>query len=314
MAVTEGKTLLQKADLALADILTGGRLAPEQFDRYVQLNIKEGTLLKDVTVVGMDNDRQEISKMRFSGQVLQPGTEASALPVGLRSKPSLANVTLTAQLLRAEVRMSQEVAEDQIERGTFAQSVMGAFVKAINRDLEKLLIQGDTLSADVLLAVLDGLIKQATSNVVAGGSVTLSKEILRDMWKLMPDEFATPGNVFYTNRQAVVAYKDSISNKATGLGDMQTVAGWPAGEFMWSDLKGKANPLFPNNLGGSTNETVVLLTDPKENIHVGFHRKVKLQTVEVPQEGVLLIVGSMRVDVKYVEETAVVKATAIKGV
>src|SRR3970040_2866713 len=104
MAVTEGKTLLQKADLALADLSSGGLLQPKQFDSFIQLNIKEGTLLKDVVVTGMTNDREEHSKIRFSDRVLRPGTEAQALPVAQRSKPNLSKITLASQLLRREVR------------------------------------------------------------------------------------------------------------------------------------------------------------------------------------------------------------------
>src|SRR3990167_8895970 len=117
---TPNRTLLQKADMDLDQITDdGGLLAPQQADAFIQLAIKQSVLLKDVAVTPMKGPVEERDKMRFSGRVLKPGAEAVALPVAERSRPALSRVTLTAQLFRTEVRYSDEVVEDQIERGTF---------------------------------------------------------------------------------------------------------------------------------------------------------------------------------------------------
>ena len=55
----------------------------------------------------------------------------------------------------------------------------------------------------------------------------------------------------------------------------------------------------------------MLLTDPK-NINVGIWRQVRLETDKDISEGVVKIVATLRFDFKYVEETAVVKATHVK--
>jgi HK97 family phage major capsid protein len=309
MSVTDNRTLLQKADMALADLTSGGLLETGQMDRYIRLLIKGSVLLPMSTVTTMANPSEERDKIRFSSRVLKPGEEAVALGVGARSKPELTKVTLNAKLFRAEVRLSDEVLEDQIERGNFQSTIIETMAAAVARDVEYVGINGDLLSADPLLAQFDGLLVQATTNTVAGGGATLSKTILRQMLQTMPDEFSAMAMQYVTNRFARISYRDSIADRATALGDavlqMQD-------RTVFMDNPVVAIPEFPNSLGGGTNETNVLLTDPA-NIIWGFHRRMTMKTQGDAPAGVTSIVVSMRFDVKYQEEKAVVKATAVRG-
>src|SRR3989304_6331641 len=106
---TPNRTLLQKADLDLATLTTdGGLLNDQQADRFIRLAIKQSVLLGQVNVTPMNGPTAERDKIRFSGRVLQPGSEATALPLAQRSKPDLSKIRLTAELFKAEVRMSDE--------------------------------------------------------------------------------------------------------------------------------------------------------------------------------------------------------------
>ena len=60
------------------------------------------------------------------------------------------------------------------DRLVFREEIMEMMAEAISRDMEEVLINGDTLSADPFLAVMDGVLKQATSNIVdaSAGSAT----------------------------------------------------------------------------------------------------------------------------------------------
>jgi hypothetical protein len=69
--------------------------------------------------------------------------------------------------------------------------------------------------------------------------------------------------------------------------------------------------LFPENLGGGTDETVVLFCDPK-NITFGIQRSIRLETDKDISAGEIIMVMSTRWDVKYAHEPAVVKATGVK--
>lgn len=310
MAVTENRTLLEKADLALADLASGGLLVDEQLDQFFRIAIKRQVILREANITTMRNPTAQRPKIRFGSTILRPGVEATSLAVAQRSKPDLSVVTLDAKLFKAEVRLSNEIVEDQVERGNFQGTVMELMAEAVGRDVEDVAINGDTASATPLLAVLDGWLKQATSNVVVGGTVNLDKDILRDMSKTLPDEFADQNLRYWTNRQARIDYRDSLADRATALGDAMLTT---QDRTIFMDMPVIGVPLFPNNLGGGSNETNVLLSDP-ENLLVGFHREVRIETDKDVSAGVIIIVASLRFDVKFMEETAAVKATQILGV
>jgi HK97 family phage major capsid protein len=304
----DGRTLLRKAELAVADFTTGGGLLqPQQVDEFIRLAIKEPVLLQMMTVTPMRGPKEERDKMRFANRVLKPGTEGAALPSGSWAKPDLSLFTLDAQLFKAEVRITNEALEDQIERGSFEQTLMQELSKAIGRDMEFVVIQGDTASADPLLAKLDGLLKQATANQVDAASATLDKAVLRDMLKALPDEFARDASRmrYLTNRQARVDYRDSVADRATGLGDLYLTT---MDRTQYSDIPVVAVPEFPVS-GGNTN---VLLADPA-NYWLGIHRDVRIQTDQDISAGVVIIVASVRFDTKIAEVNAVAEAINVSG-
>jgi hypothetical protein len=142
---------------------------------------------------------------------------------------------------------------------------------------------------------------------VNGSSAKLSKTILRDMLRMMPDEFAVSPNMqYFTNRQAVIDYRDSLADRATGLGDVMLQT---SGKTVYSDMPVSSVPEFP--VDGSSN-TQAILCDPA-GIYVGILRQVRLKVDEDISAGVVIIVATVRFDVKLAEETAVVRGYNIKG-
>ena len=84
--VMDNRTILEKADLALSDLTTGGGLLqPAQAQKFIRILIDESVILKQGTVVPMRSPKQLIEKIRFGSRILRPGTESTALPVGDRS-------------------------------------------------------------------------------------------------------------------------------------------------------------------------------------------------------------------------------------
>jgi HK97 family phage major capsid protein len=306
----DNRTLLAKADLALSDLTTdGGLLEPAQAQKFLRILIKESVLMKMATVVPMRAPKQLIEKIRFGSRVLRPGHEGTPLPAADRSKPDLSKVELDAVLVKAEVRLNNEVLEDSIERQQLKNTIMQLMAERIALDADELVSNGDTASADPFLALLDGFRKQATSNVVAAGTVPLTKTVLRDMIKTMPSEFLRNKKAlrYLTSVDAELDYRDSLSDRGTALGDMNLTGDAPVGYngIMVDDV-----PVFPENLGGSTNETEVILTDPK-NMNVGIWRKIRIETDKDISAGVIQIVATMRLDAKFAHEPAVVKATGV---
>ena len=309
--ILDNRTVLEKADLALADLTTGGGLLqPAQAQKFIRILIDESVILKQGTVVPMKSPKQLIEKVRFGGRILRAGAEATALPAGDRTKPDLSQVELDAQLFKAEVRLNNEVLEDSIERGQLRQTIMQMMAEAISRDMDEVIIRGDKTSADTFLAKLDGILKQATSNVVDAQNQTLNKGVLRDMLKSMPSPFLRNKREmrFFTSVDATIDYRDSLADRATAAGDK---ALQEEVEVTYSGVPVMEVPLFPENLGTGSNLTDAILTDPK-NINIGIWRNIRVETDKLVSEGVLIIVATLRFDVRYAEETAVVKTVNIR--
>ena len=75
----DNRTILEKADLALADLTTGGGLlAPAQAQKFMRILINEAVILKQATVVPMRSPKQLIEKIRFANRILRAGVEAAA--------------------------------------------------------------------------------------------------------------------------------------------------------------------------------------------------------------------------------------------
>jgi len=310
MGLTSNRVILEKADMALSDLTSGGLLLPAQAAKFIRLLIKESVIMQHATVVPMRSQKQLIEKIRFGSRVLRAGSEGVALPEADRTKPDLSKVELDAKLFKAEVRISDEVLEDSIERGQLKQTIMAILGEAIARDMEEVIINGDTTSTDLFLKQLDGLFVQATSNTSNATDSPLDKDILKAIIKTMPSEYLRDRNKmkFLTSIDAETDWRDSIAERETSLGDDWLIK---PGTVPYAGVPVVPVPMFPENIGTGNHCTNVLLTDPK-NIHVGIWRQIKIESDRDISAGVLRIVATLRFDVKYAEETAVVKGYNVK--
>lgn len=308
-----GPEYLEKADTALSDLTSGGGLlVPEQAARFIQLLVQEAVLLKEVNVPTMANPKQRIETIRFGSRVLKPGGEAVALAAGDRSKPDFTQVELDVFKIQAEVRYSYEVVEDNIARGGFRTQLLQSLAEAVSRDLDELIAQGDTASADTYLALVDGIVKAATSNVNAKAPTSsIVHNDFVDTLQVMPVEFQRDKAMmrFFTSVNAEHDYRASLAQRATARGDSELESGAPLKPL---GIKLMPVPMFPTNLGTGTDETVILLTHPK-NINAGFHRKILMETDKDISAQQWIVVVSMRMDLKYTHEPAVTKTTGVFG-
>ena len=305
MSDLSNRTILEMADLTVG----GGILKPAQAQKFMRLLIKDSVLLKLATVVPMASPKQQLAKIKFGSRILRPDQEATALAAGERSKPELSNVELDAKLFKAEVRLSDEVLEDSLERGELRQTLMEMIAEAISRDMEEVVVNGDLTSADPFLATMDGVLKQATSHVVDAGGAHLDKNLLSDLLKTLPSEHLRDKEAmaFLTSVDADLDYRNSLAERATAVGDKFLEGDTPV---LYSGVPLRSIPLFPENLGQNNDQTVVLLCNPK-NLHVGIWRQIRIESGREISEGTLKIVATLRFDIKYAEETGVAKAVNI---
>lgn len=305
----ENRTILEKADLALSDLLSGGELVPAQAEKFMRLLILESVLLGQMTIRPMAAQTSRIEKIRFGSRVLRAGQEATALSEGDRVKPDLSKVELSAKLFKAQCNLNDETLEDNIEQGSLRQTIMELLGEAVSRDVEDITVNGNTGSADTFLAQFNGMLAAATSNTVGPVAGPITSTVLKNMLKAMPKEFIRNKRKlrFLTSVDAETDYRHTLGTRDTVAGDRFLLEDAPV---MYSGVPIEDVPLFPENLGGGTNETNVVLTDPK-NLLLGIWRKIRMETDKDIEAGVLKVVVTMRMDFKYIHEPAVVKATGV---
>lgn len=303
------RQIIEKADFLLAQLSNGGLMNAAQADELIRLAIDQAVALPLMSRVDMRAPKELKEKIRYGSRALRKATEATALSVADRSRPDTSKVELDAQSVIAETRLSFETIRDSIERDRFEDTVKEALAERVSLDLEDLAFNGDTSSSDSLLKTLDGFREQTTSNTVAGGSSSLDRALLKSTLKTMPSEFRRDRRAlrYFTADEAAIDYHDSIGDRATALGDEHVVSSQTR---PYADIPVEGVPVFPTDLGGSSDETDMILTDPG-NMLFGVWKEMMLDTQRDVPSRVLIIVLEARVDFKYAEETAAVKTTAI---
>lgn len=320
MSNLSAMTAIQKADMALGDLASGGRLTTQQFVDFMRVPILESVLMKYVRVQPMDSHSMEISKISAPTQVMHGSTSGQALLAGQRAKPVFDKVTLSSKKLSGAVFIPDEALEDSIEREKLAATVRDLVSRQVGADMEKLMIQGDTADTSdhaSLLTVTNGIIKLASSNIAAIGGAYLGKTVLEAIDLKLPDVYRTTQDkmVFLTSHRAGIYYRSALAARQTAKGDevlvegLGTVGGTPS-FALFNGVPVMPVPLFPSRLGMGSNETVCLYLNPKV-IVFGVQRDIRFETERDAGAGGTTVHITTRVDVEYEHEPMVVKATGI---
>jgi HK97 family phage major capsid protein len=295
----------EKADLAVSDLVTnGGYLNPMQANTFIRMLIDQPTLVNAIRVVPMNAPTMEINKIGFASRILKKApASGTALAAGDRSAPVTDKVELTTKEVIAEVHIPYDVLEDNIERGRLEGTIMTLIAERASLDIEELIIDGDTGSADTYLALMNGILKQSVSHVVdyTASPATITKSVFKSGIKTMPNKYMRNRSAmrFYVSPNSEVEYADSLSNRETPLGDRKVV-GW-----------------MPNYAYGIPVEPAALMPDDQyiftypKNIILGVQRQIMIETDRDIRARVLIVVLTMRLDLKYEEEDAVVKCLGL---
>ena len=307
MSHLSNRTILEKADFALSTLVSsGGLLLPLQAKKFMQLTTTESVLLGQVTYRPMSRAREEIDQIAFGSRVLRAAQELTELTVADRTVPDISKVTLESKEFIGEVSLSDQVLEENIEQGDLRQTIMQLLGPAVGRDLEEVVINGDAASADPFLAQLDGIVTQAQSNVVDAAGAPVNDDLFHDMMKALPSRYRKNKRDlrFYTSSDAEANLRRFRSQRETAMGDKYLETDTP---ILAAGTPVVQVPLFPENLGPTLDQTVVILTHPK-NIVVGVRRKVRIEWERSIRKRALAVVVTLEADVKYSEEAGVVKA------
>jgi hypothetical protein len=308
----KNKDIIAKADLALSDIASAGKLSTTQANRFIRKVIDQPTILNVCRVVPMPSPTHKINKIGIGSRMLKAATENTALSSGNRTAPSFEAVSLTSKELIAEVRIPYAVLEDNIEGGNaFAALQQGAgglhntlvdlMAERAALDLEELGILGDTGSGDAYLAVTNGWLALMSTNSVDAGGVAFDKSITKAGLKAMPTKYLRNRTLMrhFVSVNNETEMRDSYANRQTAMGDTQVQGNLPLFSF-GSLVNGVA--LMPATKG--------IFTDPL-NLIMGIQRDVTMEYDKDITTRQFIIVLTCRVDFQIEEETATVKYTNI---
>lgn len=304
----DNNQLIQKADLALSDLVAnGGLLLPEQTDKFIQTLIDSPTMLNAARVVTMSGPQKKINKIGFGSRILRKATSSTALSDSQRAKPDLGQIVLNTKEVIAEIHLPYDVIEDNIEGGSIS-AAMGSSAGGLQDtlvsllasraalDLEELAILGDTSSADEYLALTNGFLKIANSHIVDAEGATLTKDIFKAAIKAMPDKYLRVRSDmdFFVSVDNETEYRDTVANRVTGLGDAALVTASALAAF-GSPIQ--AAPLMPNGKG--------LYTNPN-NLIFGIQRRVNIEYDKDIRARKFIVVLTARVDFQIEEKDAAV--------
>lgn len=314
--MSKNLTVIQKAQTSLSELQAGGGALAEEVSReFIEQMIIESVIMKEAQVVPMRSYTQRIPLVGLSRRILKAGSGGTAIPREDATQLDWSKQILNAKLFRGIVAVEEEVLEDNIEQGRFKNTLLGLIAGAAARDMDEVIINGDTTSADSFLAQFDGVLRQATTWGVDFDSERLAIADATDpdaflhlsqMQRMLPKQYKRDlGKMkLFTSFNAVDDYQNALLARQTALGDNNVVN---AGSMRFKGVPIVPVGMFPSD---DDDETQALLINPK-NIKVGIWREIRVRVNEHPEEGLVNFIVDLRADCRIAEPDACVRGYGI---
>jgi len=210
--------------------VTYGLLAPEQAKQfYVQIydQIEWSKLHRKERKSAKTG---ELDKIAVGTRLLRAKTEGPTGDDGYRVGATFGRVPYTCVRVKLPWEVSEETFHDNIEGEALEDKLMGMLTTQLGIDLEDLHWNGDTATAPGgdhdFLVLNDGWWKQlvAGAHVVDGSAINsgvISKGHFFAAYKALPNKYLRTGRVVWAMNPATrIAWVESVSNRATGAGDL----------------------------------------------------------------------------------------------
>lgn len=301
--MTDSRRIIEKADLAVSQMVSdGGYLNPEQSDTFYRKLIDEPTLISRVRTVQMNSPKMNIDSIGFGSRILRAApASGTALDAADRVRPAFGQIQLDTEEVIAEVHIPYDALEDSIERGNLENTIMQMLTGRVSLDLEELLINGDTTSADSYLALFDGALALAGHTVDGSALTAINKDVFKSALQEMPTQFLRNLNAmsFMMSWHNTFEYRDALADRATGAGD----------DFYLNrpTVYAFGVPIVPAALMPNDE---VLFTYP-QNLIFGIQRDIMIETDKDIRARNLIVVLTMRIAIEAEESDAIVKVDSI---
>lgn len=313
--------LIEKAAMTLADLAAGGRLNVQQSNKFLRMVQDAPTIIKSSRFVPMESDSRKIERIGFGQRILRPGIERTEVAEADKAVPDTSTIQLNTKEVIAEVNITYDTLENNIEKGNLQNSIMQMIAERAALDLEELIVNGDTTSADPYLALIDGIRKQAVSHIVDASDVVANKygprQVFKRMYKAMPTKYLRNPAAYrmFTSYGLETEWKDAIGFRETSAGDSALEGGRLPNAY-GVPVKGIAMlqpySFDPDGAGAEVayQASDAVFTHP-QNIVLGMNRNITVEVDKDIRKREFIIVLTAKVDCLFEWEDAVVKATGI---
>ena len=232
------RMLVEKGLITSDDLSAGGKLNPQQADRFIDFVIDITGLGQMSRVVRFRNEELVIDKIGVGKRVTVPAAEAK--DPGVRRGVSTSKVVLKPSEIMTPFELSDTFMEHNIEGDGVEDTVVRMMATQMGNDVEELYINGDLLGRaalesdlldggdtsryvkDSFLALFDGWLRKADGGTqVDLGGKAISANVFSKMLNAMPIKFRRQRSRlrFLMSTELEQLWRERISSRATASGD-----------------------------------------------------------------------------------------------
>lgn len=207
-------------------LLTGGQLNPTQQNEFFKLIRALPGMFSIARFEKVDQKKHHIDKLHI-GEPITHGVEENTNTAYL-AKPKTSQIEIFTRKYKSSWNVTTETLIENIEKGSFEQTLMEGMSSRIGTDLEMAAIQGDPdkYAADnspfgLLLRRDKGWdVLTEGAHIIDCDGVTIEKDIFAEMIRRMPQQYlADPGLRWITSKTIEIDWTDKIAERNTALGD-----------------------------------------------------------------------------------------------
>lgn len=297
------RALLAKDAITTADLATGGKLNPQQADKFIDYMVDQSAFLKDIRTERMDGPAKDLDFIGVASRIVRKGIEATEPTDTAGIQTSRKRLETVEVILPADISFS--FLEDNIEREGVEDHIARMLAMQFANDLTDLAWNGDTEDTSehaAFLTIDDGFIKLAkestdTHKFDTGGSTDFKSEVFPGMLSMLPNKWKANKSElrFYVSPTVAEAYIEELTVRQTAWADelLQT------GKLPLY----KGVTIFPVDF---IPDDVLVLT-LRKNLAVGIQRQFTNERERKPRKRIIEYTMTARVDVaKIVVDDALV--------
>ncbi len=307
-----------KKTFVSGDLNTGGLLLPAQAKRFISMYRIQPTIGQKARIHSMKSPNEEVPRIGFGGRIFHKGTENTA--PSSEAKPTTTKIELSSKEFVAEVPMTYNMLEDNIERaaklgqvhgGQIQNTIIDLIMGQAALDIEEFALKSDTASLDTDLTQFDGWLKIGeANNVYDHAGEQLNKSAFFNTLLMLPDANQNLHDLFYvTPIKMYRHWQDEAANHVSAHGN----------EVLFGNRKVQSAynyPILPcGNMpstdGDNSDEGKILITHPS-NLVIGIYRQIHIDYEKSARERKITFVVSFRMDAKFEQPEGVAVGKGVK--